>query len=170
MLVGVFEAVFLPPFFCLWHREMMSTFLIPPTNLLLAQWFFQPGQQPSMCTTPDLFKLLNNLTDGYLKPWANRTCLPEITAHSENYRKLISTYERKASRDENRRGTTTLIVDHVGAAVSAQNKSSFKPAIAAHFSSQGADVCLCFSYFPSGLICLFKLVCSIQTFQHTEPG
>lgn len=64
----------------------------------------------------------------------------------------------KTSQDENRRGATTLIMDHVAAAASAQNKPSFKAAIGAHFSSQGADVCLYFSYFPSGLICLFKLV------------
>lgn len=165
-----FEVIFLSQFSCQWHREIVCTLLIPPTNILLAGGACKPGQQPSMFAAPDLFKVLNNLTDGYLKPWANRAWLQEITAHSENYRKLISTYESKASQDENRRGMTTLIIDHVGAAVSAQNKPSFKAAIRTHFSSRGADVCLYFSYFPSRLICLFKLVWIIQTFQHTQPG
>lgn len=41
--------------------------LIPPTNRLLAPCFFFSAF--IVCTTPDLFKLLNNLTDGYLKPF-----------------------------------------------------------------------------------------------------
>lgn len=44
-----------------WHRKATSPFLIPPTKLWLAQLFFQPGKQPSVSTTPDVFESITPL-------------------------------------------------------------------------------------------------------------
>lgn len=66
---------------------MLSTFLILPTNLFLAQWCFQPVEHRT------LFKLQNNLTDGYLQTlqWANRNWTRDATGPLENWGKFICT-------------------------------------------------------------------------------
>lgn len=55
---------------------MLSTFLILPTNLFLAQWRFQPVEHQT------LFKLQNNLTDGYLRN-------PVVGKHKPSMRRNI---------------------------------------------------------------------------------
>lgn len=79
------------PEFCYQHREMLSTFLILPTNLFLAQWRFQPVEHRT------LFKLQNNLTYGYLQTlqWANTNRARDATDPLENWGKFICTNGRR---------------------------------------------------------------------------
>lgn len=109
------------------HREMLSTFLILPTNLFLARWRFQPVEHRT------LFKLQNNLTDGYLQTlqWANRNRVRDATSPLENWSKFVcANWRRKEEQKnvheiKNRHGAPTFVMDHNGGAVAAQYKSPF---------------------------------------------
>ncbi len=58
MVISFFWAIFLSPFFWLWHWKMTSTFLILPTKLWFTWLCFQLGKQPSVSTSSDPFESL----------------------------------------------------------------------------------------------------------------
>lgn len=125
----LFVAIFLP----LAQRD--GVHILKPAYESLFGWVLFPTSE-----TQVPFTLLKISQMGISKPRGNRTRPTEITAHSDNYRKSISTEERKASQDGNGRGTATFIIDHVLWVLPCHHKTS-------HLSMPPVPRCWCLPDF-----------------------
>lgn len=94
----------------------------------------------------------------HLKPGCKKLQLNVKTGKNE------SSLLKKREGREREKKEAGLWDKNRGDIMSAQKAAKFSGRDV-HCSNQGADVCLHLSHFPSWLICLFKSVWSVQTFQ-----